>query len=45
MAIGDLPPHQLAEMGHFSDVRGWQDRAQAEATPTDAHNRYHAGQG
>jgi len=53
--IGDLPPHQLAEIGHFfdvykdlepgkhTDVRGWQDRAQAEATLTDARNRYHAG--
>lgn len=50
----DLPPHLLAEIGHFFDVykmlepgkgtevRGWQDRRAAEAVVADAHRRFTA---
>ncbi len=50
--IGDLPAHVRNEIGHFfevykelepgkhTDVRGWQDRADAEATLTAAYDRY-----
>ncbi|HEV7708022.1 MAG TPA: inorganic diphosphatase [Asanoa sp.] len=49
--LPDLAPHLQAEIGHFfdvykqlepgkqSEVRGWQDRAHAEATIQDAFDR------
>jgi inorganic pyrophosphatase len=52
-SIGDLPDHLLDEIRHFfdvykdlepgkhSDVRGWQDRADAESSLTAARERYH----
>lgn len=53
-ALGDLPRHLLAEIGHFfevykdlepgkhSEVRGWSDRAHAEAALTAARERRRA---
>ena len=50
--IDDLPAHVRNEIGHFfevykdlepgkhTDVRGWQDRPEAEATLTAAYDRY-----
>jgi inorganic pyrophosphatase len=52
-SITDLPDHLLDEIRHFfdvykdlepgkhSDVRGWQDRADAETSLTAARERYH----
>src|ERR1700754_403398 len=53
--LADLAPHLQAEIGHFfdvykqlepgkqSEVRGWQDRANAEATIDDAFARTEGG--
>jgi inorganic pyrophosphatase len=54
-SLGDLPGHLRDEIGHFfdvykdlepgkhTDVRGWQDRDQAEVTLTAAYSRYRTG--
>jgi inorganic pyrophosphatase len=53
--LGDVPPYLLSEIGHFfdiykelepgksTDVRGWQDRAEAERVIKEAQAQVRAG--